>query len=130
MKPSSIKASAISGDIPSGVPTLLDVRYGHAENWRIVAEFGSGDEIVTVAFCRPTAFRITDEGNLLWYWSEREDSSQPAFVSVVEGSAWLTEYASSAAAPLEGVTHYLFAGSDECLEVLSQFEPVLTRTRR
>jgi hypothetical protein len=71
---------------------------------------------------------VTDEGNLIWYWSTLSKQGGPwGFVYELEGSAWLAEYESSAASPDPEVKHYLFAGSDDCLEVLSRAKPVVRR---
>lgn len=131
VKPGSIRALGIVGDLKSGGPTLLDLRYGTAEDWSLRADFSHGDLLVTVAVDRPTAFRVTDEGNLIWYWAMLKQQGGPwAFVYELEGSAWLTEYNSSAASPDREIRHYLVAGSDECLEILSWEEPVVTSAPR
>lgn len=115
----------VAGGLASGAATLIDLQYGSSEDWWLRAHFAHGDEKVLVAFDRPTAFRVTDEGNLLEYWSARDGES--GFVYQLEGSSWLAEYEASAAHPDPGLKHYLFAGSDECLEVLASSEPVVRR---
>ncbi|MNV16796.1 hypothetical protein D3C71_1075650 [compost metagenome] len=65
MKPGSIRALRVAGDLESGAPTLLDLRYGAAEDWSLKAIFSYGDSLVTVAVDRPEAFRVTDESDLV-----------------------------------------------------------------
>lgn len=127
MKPGSIRALRVASDLESGAPTLLDLRYGAAEDWSLKAVFSHENGLVTVAVDRPEAFRVTDEANLIWYWSTLKQQGGPwAFVYELEGSAWLAEYSSSAASPDSAIKHYLVAGSDDCLEFLSWAEPVVT----
>lgn len=128
MQPKSITALDISEGLPSGAATLMDVRYGADSDWNLIAGFTNGDEAISVVVERPTAFRVTDEGNLMWYWSMLGKQGGPrGFVYELEGSAWLAEYEASAAGPDPEVKHYLVAGSDECLEVLSWAKPVVQR---
>jgi len=128
VQPKSITPLDISEGLPSGAATLLDVRYGADNDWNLTAHFSNGDEAISVSVERPTAFRVTDEGNLIWYWSMLGEQGGPwGFVYELEGTAWLTEYETSAAGPDPGVKHYLVAGSDQCLEVLSSAKPVVQR---
>lgn len=130
MQPKSIVALDISEGLPSGAVTLMDVRYGADSDWNLVAGFANGDEAISVVVERPTAFRVTDEGNLIWYWSMLGKQGGPwGFVYELAGSAWLAEYEASAASPDSEVKHYLVAGSDECLEVLSWAKPVVQRKK-
>lgn len=128
MKPKSINVLDVSQGLPPGAATLIDVRYGADNDWNLIAHFSHGDEAISVSVERPTAFRVTDEGNLIWYWSMLGEQGGPwGFVYELEGSAWLAEYEASAAGPDPEVKHYLVAGSDECLEVLSWAKPVVQR---
>lgn len=128
MKPKVIRLLDISEGLPPGAATLNDVRYGTDTDWNLVAHFENGDEAIAVIIERPTAFRVTDEGNLIWYWSMLSDQGGPwGFVYELEGSAWLAEYETSAAFRNPEVKHYLIAGSDECLEVLARAKPVVQR---
>lgn len=128
MQPKIKVALDISEGLPSGSATLMNIRYGADSDWNLIAHFRNGDEAISVTVERPTAFRVTDEGNLLGYWSNIADQGGPGgFVYELEGSAWLAEFESSAADPYLDVKHYLVAGSDDCLEVLSEVEPVVQR---
>lgn len=130
MQPKSIIALDISEGLPSGAATLTDIRYGADSDWNLIAAFTKGDEAISVVVERPTAFRVTDEGNLIWYWSMLAKQGGPwGFVYELDGSAWLAEYETSAASPDAEVKHYLVAGSDECLEVLSWAKPVVRREK-
>jgi hypothetical protein len=128
VEPKSITVLDISEGLPSGSATLMDVRYGADSDWNLIVRFSNGDEAVVVLVDRPIAFRVADEGDLIWYWSTLSKRSGPwGFAYEVEGSAWLAEYEGSAACPNPAVKHYLFAGSDECLEVLSCAQPEVRR---
>lgn len=128
MEPKNILALDISGGVPSGVAALIDLRYGADSDWNLIADFKNGDEAISVVVERPVAFRVTDEGNLIWYWTMLGKQGGPwGFVYELEGSAWLAEYESSAAVPDPEVKHYVVAGSDECLEVLSWARPIVQR---
>ena len=128
MQPKSKIALDISEGLPSGSATLMNIRYGADSDWDLIAHFRYGDEAISVTVERPTAFRVTDEGNLMGYWSTIGDQGGPGgFVCELEGSAWLAEYETSTSVPDREVKHYLVAGSDDCLEVLSETEPVVHR---
>ncbi|MFN4042522.1 MAG: hypothetical protein ACK4I0_12745 [Brevundimonas sp.] len=128
MEPKSINVLDISESLPPGAAKLLDVRFGADSDWNLIARYSNADEAISVVVESPTAFRVTDEGNLIWYWSMLSRQGGPwGFVYELEGSAWLAEYESSAASPRSEVKHYLVAGSDECLEVLSETQPVVQR---
>ena len=128
MKPKSKIPLDISEGLPSGSASLMNIRYGADSDWNLIAHFRNGDEAISVTVERPTAFRVTDEGNLMGYWSNSVDQSCPGgFVYELEGSAWLAEFESSAADPYLEVKHYLVVGSDDCLEVRSEAEPVVQR---
>lgn len=128
MKPRTITVLDISGGMAAGAWTLTDLSYGAETAWSLRAKFHQGDKVATVEIDRPKAFRVTDEGDLNWYWSTlSERAAGLGFVYELEGSAWLSEYESSTSFPDSGVRHFLLAGSDDCLEILAHLEPVVAR---
>ncbi len=105
--------------------TLTDVSFGSATNWVLVATFERRAKRVAIRFENPASVRITDEGDLLPLWSSLwSELSTGGLAYKVRRSDFLDWFDASSGGLHGDVSHYLLAGADTCVEVLSNGAPV------
>lgn len=107
--------------------TVVDVAYGHATDWRLRVTLEDHRE-TTVWFENPTVFRVLDDGELLDYWGRRsEENVAVGTLYSIRESPFLAQLGAGVTAQSLGVgeslTHYLIAGMDVCVEVISGAPP-------
>ena len=104
--------------------TLTDVSFGSATNWVLVATFEHGAKRLAIRFDNPASVRITDEGDLLPVWSSLwSELSTGGLAYKVRQSDFLDWFKASSGGLHGEVSHYLLAGSDACVEVISNEAP-------
>lgn len=104
--------------------TLTDVSFGSKSNWVLVATFEHGANRVAIRFDNPASVRITDEGDLLPAWSSPwSELSTGGLAYKVRQSDFLDWFNASSGGLHGEVSHYLLAGSDTCVEVISNAAP-------
>jgi len=105
---------------------VIDVRVGHVTDYAldIRLEQRSGD--VILRFPSPLSFRVQEERDLMDYWCARSGEGVPVGVLyAIARSSYLDEFAGTISGQTHVVTHYLVAGDDLCVEVLSDRSPEL-----
>lgn len=104
--------------------TLTGVSFGSATNWGLIATFERGANRVAIRFENPASVRITDEGDLLSVWSSLwSELSTGGLVYKVRQSDFLDWFNTSSSGLHGEVSHYLLAGADTCVEVISSAAP-------
>jgi len=81
---------------------------------------------VRLSFESIASFPAHDEPEILGYWRARAAESVPiGTLYEIEESTYKNEFANSTAAMDAPLTHYLIAGHDLCVEVLSANPPIV-----
>jgi hypothetical protein len=73
------------------------------------------------------SFRVQDEGEIVDYWGAREHEKVPVgTIYTIDESLYRSEFQNGGISGWSGIlTHYLIAGYDACVEVLTKAEPVI-----
>lgn len=122
---SGFEVLALPGaDEPTGW-TLTDVSFGSATAWVLVATFEREAKRLAIRFDRPASVRISDEGDLLPLWASLwSELSTGGLAYKVRQSDFLDWFDASSGGLHGEVSHFLLAGTDTCVEVISNEAPV------
>jgi hypothetical protein len=120
----------------ASIPTPFPFSEGHRvvrvtyepHHLAVHVQGAQGHPAFIVAFEGVTAFRVTDEGNLLNFWPTCSRANGWLF-EVREGG-WLSEQVGSAGNLIDAMNprlrEFLVTGDDDCVSVLSLTSPTVT----
>ena len=116
---------------PRDAGDLFQFAYGSETAWKLVAEYDGEVGSAWVIANDPISYRVHDERELLAYWARRdEEGIPPAFGYEIARSIYLEEISRGvsgfAGSPLR---HFVFGGSNQCLEIIARELPKVTYTR-
>jgi len=112
---------------PNGLWSIVDVRFGHLQDWPLVLTLKNGNVEVILTFTGVVSFRAHEESEIINHWIARANEGVPVgLLYSIADSAYLDEFAESTSAlAAQDFRHYLVAGYDLCVEVLAIAPPQL-----
>ena len=107
---------------------ITDVRFGHRQGWPLELRLERNGSAIDVVFQDAVRFRAHDESEIIGHWLTRaEEGVDVGTIYAIESSTYKDELASGAAALVAPLTHFLVAGYDLCVEVLSTSPPTISK---
>ena len=116
---------------PKDQGDLFQFAYGIKTGWKLIAEYDGEIGSAWVIVDDLISYRVHDERELLAYGTRLdEEGVPPAFSYEISRSIYLDELSRGVSglvtAPLR---HFLLAGQNQCLEIISHELPKVTYTR-
>lgn len=105
---------------------IIGINYGYETDYLLAITMQCADEERTLTFRNPLAYRVQDEGDLLHYWSVRDkEGIAVGVLYTVNHSPYRSEFRATISAQVYSFQHYVVAGDDICVEVLTTQPPQL-----
>ena len=107
----------------AGLWEVAEVAFGASSDWNLSIALTRRGESVQVVFSSPLSFRVQDEGALGHYWKVRDiERAGIGTVYLIGTSEYCAEIGGQTGLS-ESLRHYLVAGDDTCVEVITQSPP-------
>jgi len=107
---------------------IIAINCGYETDYSLLVtvERSGGENVIR--FDVPLAYRVQEERDLLHYWSVRErEAVAIGVLYTVDHSPYRSEFISTVSAQEYSFQHYLVAGDDLCVEVLTARPPQLPK---
>lgn len=103
---------------------IIGINCGYGTDYSLLVTLETGDGESVITFDAPLAYRVQEERDLLHYWSARDREGVPIGVLyTVDRSPYRSEFLNTISAQEHPFQHYLVAGYDLCVEVLTARSP-------
>lgn len=107
---------------------IIGIHFGHETDYSLLLTLKKGDAERVIRFNAPLAYRVQEDRDLLHYWVTRDKEGVGIGVLYsVETSPYRSEFMDTVSAQEHAFQHYLVAGRDLCVEVLTEQTPLLPK---